>query len=381
LKAKVNFSYWEKETLLGRPDFAVIGGGIVGLFTAYFLKKKQPKVRVVVFERSQFSAGASTRNAGFACFGSLTELLDDYKSMTEAEVFSLVEKRWNGLQLLRSLVGDANMDFSACGGVELFQRKDQAHFEEAIGFMPQANRMLSEFIGKEAFRIESNDWGFGGVNGAIRSQYEGKLNTGKMYRALLSLAREAGVETQFGCDITSFEELNSGVLLRTDYGDFEAEHVLICTNGFAPELLPELEVAPARNLVLVSKPIGLSLKEVFHYDKGFVYFREIDGRLLVGGARNADLEVEFTSTFGTNQTVRQALVSLTEDVILPGKEVIWEYEWSGIMGVGEKKMPLTGKAGERIGYAVRLGGMGVALGALLGQELADNFTKQAYETN
>ena len=45
--------------------------------------------------------GASTKNAGFACFGSLSEIIDDLKSHSEEEVIQLVKKRVDGLQLLR----------------------------------------------------------------------------------------------------------------------------------------------------------------------------------------------------------------------------------------------------------------------------------------
>lgn len=360
--------------MLGRPDFAVIGGGIVGLCTSFFLKKKHPNSQVATFERSQFSAGASTRNAGFACFGSLTELLEDREKMSEAEVFGLLEKRWDGLQLLRSLIGDSNMDFSACGGVELFKHEDLTLFQAAEEFLPHVNRLVAEYIGQDAFCVEENIHGFGGINRTIRSKYEGKINAGKMYQALLNLARTEGVRTHFGCEIDSLEEHASGVRMRTQFGDFDADRVMICTNGLAARFLPDLDVQPARNLVLVSTPMNLQLKEVFHYDGGYVYFREIDGRLLLGGARNSDIENEFTSDFGTNQTVKNALIKLAKEVVLPGKKVIWEYEWSGIMGVGEKKMPLVGEVGQRISYAVRLGGMGVALGALLGRELANNYS-------
>ncbi len=65
-------SYWEQESFFKGIDVAVIGSGIVGLTAAIHLKTLEPHSRIVVLERGALPTGASTRNAGFACFGSLT---------------------------------------------------------------------------------------------------------------------------------------------------------------------------------------------------------------------------------------------------------------------------------------------------------------------
>ena len=108
-------SYWEKESFFKGIDVAIIGSGIVGLSAAIHLKTLEPNSRIVVLERGALPTGASTRNAGFACFGSMTELLDDLSHMSEDDVLGVVEKRWTGLQRLRSLVGDENLDFRQLG--------------------------------------------------------------------------------------------------------------------------------------------------------------------------------------------------------------------------------------------------------------------------
>ena len=88
-----NLSFWEKETFLTNVDYLIIGSGIVGLSTAIHLKKKQPNKKVLILERGYLPTGASTKNAGFACIGSASELLDDLNHCSENEVFETVEKR------------------------------------------------------------------------------------------------------------------------------------------------------------------------------------------------------------------------------------------------------------------------------------------------
>ncbi len=112
-------SFWEKSELL-HYDLIVLGGGITGLFCALSYRKKYPKARIAVLERGPFSSGASTKNAGFACFGSLSELIEDNKKMDEKTLCSIVEMRWKGLALLRETLGDASIDLQWKGDMNFF---------------------------------------------------------------------------------------------------------------------------------------------------------------------------------------------------------------------------------------------------------------------
>ena len=357
--------------MIGKPDVAIIGAGIVGLFAALFFKQNRPGMRVSVFERSAFGAGATTRNAGFACFGSASELLDDLHKQSESEVFSLVEKRWHGLRLLRQMLGDAAIGFEPCGGVELFNENDREIAKTCLDFLPRANSLLADVIGPEAFRPLRENFGFAGVETTISSPFEGKINTGKMYRTLLQHARNAGVDVHFGIAISSIEQRPDSSVLLTPNGTIHARKVAVCTNGFARHLLPDLDVQPGRNLVMVTQPLKDLPGQAFHYDQGYVYFREIDGRLLIGGARNADLQNEFTEAFDTNENIKNKLIEIVRHVLFPEHDIRIDYIWSGIMGLGESKTPLVGKTHEGLHYAVRMGGMGVALGSFTGRELAE----------
>src|SRR5690606_18460544 len=137
----MNTSYWEHKTWLSTIDFTIIGSGIVGLHCALRLKEKYPDGKIVVLERGILPNGASTKNAGFACFGSLSEILDDLQNHTEAEVVELVEKRWQGLQLLRKQIGDKPLGFKNYGGYELFEEKDSALFSDCIDQLQPINEL------------------------------------------------------------------------------------------------------------------------------------------------------------------------------------------------------------------------------------------------
>src|SRR5680860_369087 len=139
----MNLSYWEYQTWLSNIDYTIVGSGIVGLNTALHLKYRFPKARILILERGFLPNGASTKNAGFACFGSLSEILDDLNSHSETEVVDLVQKRVDGLQLLRNNLGDKAIDYQAWGGYELFVPRDLELFEHCVSKMNDINKPVS----------------------------------------------------------------------------------------------------------------------------------------------------------------------------------------------------------------------------------------------
>ena len=142
-----DLSFWEKALYFESLDFTIIGAGIVGLSTAIFLKGKFPRSKILFLERGYLPSGASTKNAGFACFGSISELLADLKTHSENEVFSLVEKRWKGLEKLRKSIGDKNLDFHKWGGFELFDNIEK--YNEYIKLVTMCLYILNNYASKE----------------------------------------------------------------------------------------------------------------------------------------------------------------------------------------------------------------------------------------
>ena len=376
-----SLSYWERESFFKGIDIVVIGGGIVGLNAAIRLKEIDPSVSVAVFERGALPEGASTRNAGFACFGSITELLDDLKNTSEAEVFALIERRYRGLLRLRDRVGDAAMDYEAHGGFEIFKNTEGSVLEACLDSLSYFNQQLKPIIGRDNIYQKSNtNFGFAHTQATlIHNTAEGQIHVGKMMQALISLAKKHNILIFNGLKINkildntdSTSSKNMGVTLTTEEGwDITTQKVIVATNGFARRLMPELEVTPARNQVLITHPIdNLKIKGCFHYDKGYYYFRNVGNRLLLGGGRNLDFEGEQTDDFDATQVIQSALKNLLSEVILPDKKIEIDAWWSGILGIGTVKKPIIKAISRNVVVAVRMGGMGVAIGSLVGEEAA-----------
>lgn len=370
----MELSFWEKESYFSHVDVLIVGSGIVGLNAALYLKIQQPTLKVMVVERGLLPTGASTRNAGFACFGSPSELLDDLSHHSEDEVFALVERRWRGLQRLRQNLGDQAIDFHRWGGYELFEENQQPLYESCLEQMPYLNKQLQQVTGeRDIYRRADHkisEFGFRQVAHLIESTAEGQIDTGKMILALTQKVQGLGVIVLNGLEIERLQEESTGITALTKQGiAIPARAALVATNGFARQLLPQLQVVPARAQVLITRPIpDLRFKGTFHYDKGFYYFRNIGNRVLFGGGRNLDFNTEETTEMGLTDLVQHKLDELLREVILPGTPYEVEQRWSGIMGVGPGKTTIVQPVSEHVCCAVRMGGMGVAIGSLVGEE-------------
>jgi glycine/D-amino acid oxidase-like deaminating enzyme len=370
-----SFSYWERTAFIDHADVIIIGSGLVGLSAALHLKKQQPNLKVLVLERGFLPSGASTKNAGFACFGTVSEQISAINQSSEDEAMRLVAYKWRGLQRLRENLGDGNIDYQQHGGHELFMEDEKEAAKNSIDQIDRLNNLLKQAIGEPDIYAVADakiaDFGFNKVNHIIYNPYEGQLHTGKMMRTLLYKAYNSGVLVLNGCSILAMEQGGNHITLATSQGNFKAGKVILATNAFASQLFPELKVIPGRGQVLVTKPVpGLKLKGTYHFNEGYYYFRNIDGRVLFGGGRNLDYKAEETWEFGHTDMVKEKLISYLNEVILPGQHTEIDYWWSGIMGFGEEITPIVKQVQPNIFCAVRCNGMGVAMGSLVGEEVA-----------
>lgn len=368
----MNLSYWELKNWFTNVDYTIVGSGIVGLHAALNLRERFPDSKILVLEKGMLPQGASTKNAGFACFGSISEIIDDLKSHSEEEVIQLIQKRWQGLQLLRKRLGDATIDFKPYGGYELFLKYDESTFQECLSKMPFVNEILKPLFKADVFEKQVDRFGFANINEyLIFNPFEAQIDTGNMMQALLKMAISENILILNQQTVTSYHETSNGVEVALDDFSFPTRKLLFATNGFANSLTNGA-VKPARAQVLITKPIkNLDIKGTFHLDKGYYYFRNIGDRILFGGGRNLDFEGETTAEFGQTDLIQNRLEKILKEVILPNQEFEIAHRWSGIMGMGSSKNPIVEQLSQNVYCGVRLGGMGVAIGSLIGKELAE----------
>lgn len=368
-------SIWEQTAFGGQYDLAVIGAGITGLFTAWHYRRHHPRARVVVLERGSHPAGASVKNAGFACFGSPSELLRDMDTEGMELALHRVEERWRGLTELRETLGDAAIGFEAVGGYELFRAHDPLYTRVADRFS-MLNHALRDLFGEDVFSWadeRASTLGLGDAHLAW-NRLEGAVDSGMLMRALLAKVQGSGVEVRFHASVATWEDQASGVEVHLANGAVvKAALAVIATNGYARDLVPGTDILPGRGQVVLTSPIpGLRLKGTFHLDEGYYYFRHYHGCVLLGGGRHLDKAGETTTDEGITPVIQQALHDLLQHTILPGQDFRIAHQWSGIMGFrAQGGPPVVSLLSPHVVLAAGLGGIGVAIGIRVARQAAE----------
>lgn len=363
-----NWSFWERQELKGNWDAVIVGAGFAGLSTAYHLKKSYPNKNILVLERDIVGEGASTKNAGFACYGTMGEIIADIDLMGKEASLQLVKDRIAGLAYLREIIPDQEMDYRNLGGVELYTQEEFTDWERSMDFYQECNQFFLEHsVHAELFKPrEVKGKAF---IGAFYSPLESQLNPVKALRYLKSLCLDIGVEILYGVEVESIEKSQKWDLFSKK-GKWSSSNLIFCTNAFGVPGF-DLDLKPARNQVLITKAFDHGLKPGnYHLREGYIYLRTVGDRILIGGARHLAQEEEETSELGETEMIQRYLREFLDlEMGFAGRYEV-DQTWSGIIATGSSKQPLLIELKENLWYCGRFGGMGVALGVITGKKMA-----------
>ncbi len=283
----------------------------------------------------------------------------------------VVKMRWQGLQKLQKRIGEANLEYQSVGGTELFRSQDKNLQNSCLANIGYCNELIADHLSlTSCYHIALNKKLPNFDPQSIYNQYEGIINPVTMMNTLNNLCGKLGITIVYGVHVTQLDTANH-VLITDENLHINYQKLIVCTNGFTKRLLPEIDVLPARNQVLMTSPLqNLPLNSGYHVDKGYIYFRQFQNRILLGGGRNLDPMGETTDQFGNTDQIKEYLLEILEQ-IYPGASTSIDHWWSGILGVGQSKYPILQWHDKDVLIGVRLGGMGVAIGSYLGEQLAE----------
>lgn len=350
-------SYWLEEArdglpsrrFEGRAEVAVIGGGATGCSCALTLAARGVKVRL--HEAGEIAAGASGRNGGFALRGAAVPY-DEARELLGAEqarsVMGLTER---ALDRMESLAGDALRRVGslrlAWDDAELAALRREHDALAADGFAVEWVEELGEPLASL-------------YRGAILHPRDGALVPARWVRRLAAHAAGAGADVREHDPVA--------------VDDLDADVVVVAGDGYTAALLPELAaaVAPTRGQVLATEPLRERLYERPHYARGgYDYWQQLpDGRLVIGGQRDASAATENTDVLETTRTIQDRLEDLVERLV--GYRPRVTHRWAGIWGTTPDLVPLVGPVPGRDGVWVAGGysGHGNALGLACGDLVA-----------
>ena len=361
------YSYWEQKYWNKKFEFVIIGAGFTGLNCAINIKERYPKSSVLVIDKSLRFSLASTKNAGFACFGSPSELLSDIEKVGEEVAADLMAKRRAGINMINKQFAQL-CDYRSCISHEWFLNFDL--YRKCADKLTFLNKIASEKGNTQStFAISKKAVLSEGILGEILINGEGQLNPYKLHEALLSKCRSINIDLLDGIKVG---QVNDQSILSSKGLELKGETIINCTNALSSIVFDDFEITPARAQVLITSEIdGLPYSGNYHMDEGFYYFRNVGKRLLLGGARNEDIVGETVADLGINPLIAKKLYE-TLKRLLPDVEYEIEKSWSGIMGFTKKKTPMF-KIHNGVYHLVGLNGMGVALSFSLAKDLVAQF--------
>jgi gamma-glutamylputrescine oxidase len=333
-----------------RPDVAIIGAGVTGCSCALALAEAGLRVRV--YEARRVASGASGRNGGFTLRGGAMSYAKARERFgaEAAEAFWRFTERY--VDRMEELAGDALRRVGSLRLADDDELDDLRAEYEAL----RDDGLDADWLEQLAPPLDRL------YRGAIRHPRDGSLQPARWVRRLAARAVVAGAEI--------VEESRVGSLAELD-----AEHIVIATDGYTSGLVPELDEAirPVRGQVIATEPIGRTLFDCPHYARrGFDYWQQTpDTRLVLGGRRDTNLELENTNEETVTEAIQGELTAFARELL--GEPPLVTHRWAGIFGVTEDDLPLAGRVPGHDGLWVAAGysGHGNVLGFACGELVAE----------
>lgn len=363
-------------------DVAIVGAGYTGLWTAYYLARADPSLRIVVLEREVAGFGASGRNGGWcsALFPASVAWLarrygpqaavDQHRAMRAAvdEVGAVVARE--DIECSWTKGGTVTL---ARTPVQLDRAREEVREARRWGFGEDDRALLGR---DEA----SRRLGATRVLGATYTPHCAAVHPARLVRGLARAVEKLGVTVH---ESTTVTRVGPG-LVDTDRGRVRADVVVRATEAYTSKL-PGLRraLAPVYSLMIATEPlpdevwsrIGLADRETFNDHRHLVIYgqRTADGRLAFGGRGapyhfGSDVRPEHDRDPGTFAALRQVLVDLLPEV----REAAVTHTWGGPLGIPRDWCASVG-LDRRTGLAWAGGyvGDGVSTTNLAGRTLAD----------
>jgi glycine/D-amino acid oxidase-like deaminating enzyme len=354
----VGVPYWLDEPaeplrrarLDGTVDVAVVGGGVTGLSCALTLAEGGLRVRL--HEARTIASGASGRNGGFALRGAAMRYDRAREQLGAERAAALWRLTERTLDRMESLAGDALRRVGSLRLAADEQERDELLAEHAA---LRGDGFAADWIEEPPGRLA------GRYPAALFHHGDGALHPGRWIRRLAAHAADAGAEIREHGRIESLDAL-------------EADTVVVASDGYPSGLVGALDelVQPMRGQVVSTEPLAERLYERPHYARhGFDYWQQLpDGRLVVGGRRDTELESESTAEEALTPEVQSSLETLIGELV--GRLPTITHRWSGIFGTSPDDLPLVGPAPglDRVWVSRGYSGHGNVLGLACGDLVA-----------
>lgn len=325
-------------------DVVVVGAGISGISTAFWLEKEDPSLKIAVVERGRLCYGASGRNAGFITCGSVehfNRLIGKHGLQEATEIWKFSEVN---LSLLEEHVIQDKKE-------ELFFEKRGSFSLAAVEPEYQELQKVSEIMNslKIPVRVHSGKEieklvGTRDFVGGIRYLDDASVNPVRMVERMLSLLKNTTLIEH--TEVFGFEDgPDNSRVVKTDNGPIETSMVVFALNGYSAQIHPYFadKIYPTRGQCLMLEKVPHFMDGPCYANFYLDYFRQMPtGELLIGGFRQLEKATEVGYSDHTTDIIQSALMDFVHKHLpqFEGKNIT--HRWSGIMGFSKDGQPMVG---------------------------------------
>lgn len=329
-------------------DVCIIGGGIAGFSTAYWLLKEDPTLRIVLLEKYRLGDGATGRNAGFITCGSVehfNRLVSKHGVAEATEIWQFSEENLRSLKEEIVQNDAAAIEFQTQGSFslastehELEQLIDSAHL------MAQSQIRVQQM---KAMEIHQR-LGAQGFTGGIKYIDDASVHPLKLLRLVHERINERypnQLKVLENAEVYSIEEQGSlrQVLFRG--GSVSSSSLVFATNAYSSLLNPYFKdkIFPTRGQILATSPLPLFMEGPCYANFVLDYFRQLPtGEFLIGGFRQLQKDTELGFSDEISSVIQEALQNFMNQHLPALRGVKITYRWSGVMGFSVDGQPMVG---------------------------------------
>lgn len=346
-----NVSHWWQQLGVPAPrpelpgnltaDVAIVGAGYTGLWTAYYLKKAKPELRVVIVEERHVGYGASGRNGGWLT-NSITGGREQYVKSHGRDAAERFQRTMNETvdEVIRVAEAEGiDADIMKGGEFNVAYTPAQESRVRAFAAAEQAWKYTDlELLEKEAAQAKIN---VSNTRAAVWHPHAARVQPAKLAQGLAEAVERLGVEIYEQTRVVEIEPRR----LRTTHGTVSADFVVRATEGFTANLkgLHRLWL-PMNSSLIATEPLDAAVWDELRWNQGevlgdfaHVYMyaqRTADDRIAIGGR---GVPYRFGSKTDTDgQTAESTVATLSEILhrFFPATQnTAIDHVWSGVLGV------------------------------------------------
>lgn len=339
-------SYWnDQKNIKKKADVVIVGGGIAGLSTMFWLKQSDPNLKVILVEKGNIGSGATGRNAGFVTCGSVehfNRMIDHHGEKEALDIWNYSEEN---LKLLKEHVIKNDTDylmFENNGSCSLASTKKE--FEE---LQKSAELMKNLNINVEVLDSQNilSRLGATGFEGGIKYIDDATVNPTRLLDKLKNITEDENHQIYENSEVLSIETVGENRIVHTSRNEIETSIVILATNGYSPLLSDYFKgkIEPTRGQILATEPVPRFMESSCYANFVLDYFRQIpSGEVIIGGFRQLKKDVEKGYEDEISEVIQEALEEFLHKHIPAVKEAKITHRWTGIMGFSQDGQPLIG---------------------------------------